>query len=127
MFLSGALLFVTAPTLVGLFSKEQAVISLGVIVLRMVAVSEPFYGFSIIMEGVLLGIGNTKLPFIYNIIGMWGVRIVGTFICTQMLGFGLISAWLCMILHNMLLFVLFLICYSRKRWNPIEENALALS
>ena len=127
MLLSGALLFVTAPTLVGLFSKEQAVISLGVIVLRMVAVSEPFYGFSIIMEGVLLGIGNTKLPFIYNIIGMWGVRIVGTFICTQMLGFGLISAWLCMILHNMLLFVLFLICYSRKRWNPIEENALALS
>ena len=121
MLLSGTLLFLSAPPLVGLFSREQAVISLGVIVLRMVAVSEPFYGFSIIMEGVLLGIGNTKLPFIYNIIGMWGIRIVGTFICTQMLGYGLISAWLCMILHNMLLFVLFLICYNRKQWNSIED------
>ena len=122
MLFSGACLYLTAPVLVGLFSKEQAVIALGVIVLRMVAVSEPFYGFSIIMEGVLLGIGDTKRPFIYNLIGMWGVRIVGTFICTQILGFGLVSAWLCMILHNMLLFVLFLICYVKKRWNPIAES-----
>jgi len=122
MLLSGACLFATAPALVGLFSKERAVISLGVIVLRMVAVSEPFYGFSIIMEGVLLGIGDTKLPFVYNIIGMWAVRIVGTFICTQLLEMGLVSAWFCMILHNMLLFVLFLICYKKKRWNPIEDD-----
>ena len=122
MLFSGTCLYLTAPVLVSLFSKEQAVIALGVIVLRMVAVSEPFYGFSIIMEGVLLGIGDTKRPFIYNLIGMWGVRIVGTFICTQIFGFGLVSAWLCMILHNMLLFVLFLICYGKKRWNPITES-----
>lgn len=127
MLLSGVLLFLSAPALVGLFSKEQAVISLGVIILRMVAVSEPFYGFSIIMEGVLLGIGNTKLPFVYNIIGMWVIRIVGTFICTQILGFGLVSAWLCMILHNMLLFVLFLICYTKKQWNPIEESTIVIA
>ena len=119
MLLSGACLFIAAPALVRLFSDDQAVINLGVTVLRMVAVSEPFFGFSIIMEGVLLGIGNTKQPFVYNIIGMWCVRIVGTFVCTQVLGFGLVSAWLCMILHNLLLFVLFFICYNKKTWNPI--------
>lgn len=119
MFLSGGLLFLLAPALVSIFSKEQAVIELGTTVLRMVAVSEPFFGFSIIMEGVLLGTGNTRQPFIYNLIGMWGVRIVGTFVCTQLLDLGLISAWACMIAHNLLLFVLFLICYIRKKWNPI--------
>ena len=67
------------------------------------------------------GVGKTKLPFIYNIIGMWGIRIVGTFICTQMLGMELVSAWGCMIAHNMLLFVLFLITYLRGKWNPLEE------
>lgn len=122
MILSGAALFITAPGLVRIFSKEDAVISLGVTVLRMVAVSEPFYGFSIIMEGVLLGIGNTKKPFVYNIVGMWCVRIVGTYICTQLLGFGLVSAWLCMILHNLLLFVLFLICYCKRKWNPVPVS-----
>ena len=120
MVLSGAALFVGAPPLVGLFSKSPEVIGLGTTVLRMVAVSEPFYGFSIIIEGMMLGVGKTRAPFVYNIIGMWCVRIVGTFICTQMLGFGLVSAWACMIAHNMLLFVLYLIVWIRGSWNPLH-------
>ena len=122
MILSGGLLFTFAPGLVGLFSDNAQVILLGVTVLRMVAVSEPFYGFSIIMEGMLQGVGNTRAPFVYNILGMWGVRIVGTYICTQLLGFGLVSAWACMIAHNLLLFVLFLFTHLRNRWNPLYHN-----
>lgn len=120
MIVSGGALFVFAPPLMRLFSKNDAVIALGTTVLRMVAVSEPFYGFSIIMEGMMQGIGNTKEPFFYNVLGMWGVRIVGTFLCTQLLDFGLVSAWACMIAHNLLIFVLFLICYVRGRWNPLR-------
>ena len=103
-------------------SDSAEVISLGTTVLRMVALSEPFYGFSIIMEGMILGVGNTKLPFAYNIAGMWGVRIVGTFLCTQIFSLGLVSAWACMIAHNMLLFALFLRCFIRKTWNPLETE-----
>jgi putative MATE family efflux protein len=120
MILSGGALFVLAPTLVGLFSESAEVVALGTTVLRMVAVSEPFYGFSIIIEGMMQGVGNTKKPFWYNIVGMWGVRIVGTFLCTQLLGMGLVAAWGCMIAHNMLLFALFLVCYVRGSWNPLE-------
>lgn len=124
MIFSGGALFLSAPYLVGLFSQSDEVIRLGTTVLRMVAVSEPFYGFSIIIEGMMLGVGKTKQPFVYNIIGMWGIRIVGTFICTQLLGFELISAWACMIAHNMLLFVLFLIDYIRGSWNPLCRKAV---
>jgi Na+-driven multidrug efflux pump len=66
-------------------------------------------------------VGNTKQPFVFNILGMWVVRIVGTFICTQLLTFGLISAWACMIAHNLLLFGLFFWCYVSKKWNPLER------
>ena len=120
MVLSGAALFLLAPPLVNIFSDSPEVIALGTTVLRMVAVSEPFYGVSIIVEGMMQGVGKTRQPFIYNIIGMWGVRIGGTFICTQMLHMGLVSAWACMIAHNMLLFVLLLITYLSGRWNPLE-------
>lgn len=122
MMISGACLFSFAPNLVSIFSDSEEVIRLGTTVLRMVAVSEPFYGFSIIVEGMMQGVGKTKEPFVYNIIGMWLVRIVGTFICTQILGFGLVSAWGCMILHNLLLFVLFLICFVRGKWNPLHTR-----
>ncbi|MBQ8354228.1 MAG: MATE family efflux transporter [Oscillospiraceae bacterium] len=115
MVLSGGALFFAAPALMGIFSDSPEVIGLGTTVLRMVALSEPAYGFSIIIEGMMLGTGNTKEPFFYNIIGMWGVRIVGTFLCTTFLGGGLIAAWGCMIAHNLLLFALFLRYYCRGR------------
>ena len=120
MIVSGAALFIFAPALVGLFSKSDEVIRLGATVLRMVALSEPFYGFSIIMEGFLVGVGKTKTPFLYTLIGMWGVRIVGTFILINLMGYGLVAAWGAMIAHNMLLFVLYLVCYLKGKWNPLN-------
>ena len=116
---SGALLFALAPAMMRIFASDEAVISLGKTVLRMVALSEPFYGVSIIIEGMLFGAGKTMVPFVYNIIGMWGVRIIGTFICTQLLTYGLVAAWACMIAHNLLLFALYIAYYLRWRWNPL--------
>ena len=121
MLLSGSLLFAFAPAMASLFSKDAAVIALGSTVLRMVACSEPFYGVSIVIEGMLQGAGKTKVPFVVNILGMWGVRILGTWICTTQLGLGLVSAWGCMIGHNLLLFTLFLIYYLRGKWNPLKN------
>jgi Na+-driven multidrug efflux pump len=122
MLLSGGLLFLFAPAMAGIFSKDPAVIALGSTVLRMVACSEPFYGVSIVIEGMLQGAGKTKVPFMVNILGMWGVRILGTWICTTRLGFGLVSAWGCMIGHNLLLFALFVLYYFRGGW---EESGKA--
>ena len=59
---------------------------------------------------------------LFNIIGMWGIRIIGTYICTQLLHFGLVSAWGCMIGHNLLLFALFLYTYVSGKWNPLVER-----
>lgn len=114
MIITGSLLFIFAPSMMSLFSSDKAVITLGSIVLRMVALSEPFYGVSIVIEGMLQGMGRTVAPFIYNIIGMWGIRIIGTFICISFLKGGLVSAWGAMILHNMFLFVMFNIYYHKK-------------
>lgn len=122
MLISGLALFVSAPSLMAIFSSSFEVIDLGATVLRMVAISEPFYGFSIIIEGMMQGVGQTKLPFWFNIFGMWFIRIVGTFICIQKLKLGLVSAWACMIAHNLFLFILFAICYKRKTWNPLKEE-----
>ena len=124
MIVSGGLLFAFAPQMMRLFSKDLQVILLGSIVLKMVALSEPFYGVAIIIEGMMQGMGNTMLPFVFSITGMWGIRIVGTFLCTQMFGMGLVSAWFCMIVHNMLLFTAFLIYYNSGKWNPMNGKKM---
>lgn len=116
MILSSGLLFVFARPLCALFSADEQVISLGTAVLRMVALSEPFYGVTIVIEGMMQGVGNTLTPLVFNITGMWCVRIAGTFVCTRLLSFGLIAAWGCMIAHNLFLFVLFSLCYLTGHW-----------
>lgn len=113
MIITGGLLFIFAPSAMSIFTSDIHVVALGAIVLRMVAVSEPFYGVSIAVEGMLQGVGKTMIPFVINILGMWGIRIVGTFVCTQLLGMGLVSAWACMIAHNLLIFTLFLLYWLK--------------
>jgi putative MATE family efflux protein len=124
MCVTGGALFLSAPLLMGLFSNSEMVITLGTRILRMVAVSEPLYGVSIIAEGMMMGVGRTRTPFVYNIIGMWCIRIVGTFICIRVLGLGLVAAWGCMIAHNVLLFALYLISFVRGTWNPLAERTV---
>ena len=122
MIISGTLLFIFASPMMKLFSTDADVISLGAVVLMMVAVSEPFYGVSIMIEGMLQGVGKTTMSFVFNIAGMWGVRIAGTFICTRFFSLGLVSAWGCMIAHNLLLFVLFVVYWRSDRWNPLNNK-----
>ena len=64
-------------------------------------------------------------PFVFNVIGMWAVRIAGTFICIRYFGLGLVAAWGCMISHNLLLFVLYVLYYARGRWNPMGRETPA--
>lgn len=122
MTVTGALLFAFAPDMAGLFSRDAQVVALSGAVLRMVALSEPFYGISIVTEGMLLGAGETGAPFAFNLISMWGVRIVGTYICVTLSGMGLRSAWACMIAGNMVLLALFRLYYRFGRWRKSIGN-----
>ncbi len=117
MIVSGGLLFAFAPQMMRIFSSDESVISLGAAVLRMVALSEPFYGVSIVIEGMMQGMGKTTVPFVTNIIGMWLIRILGTFISVSVLGAGLEAAWGFMILHNLALFVIFVLYYFFGKWD----------
>lgn len=124
MIVTGGLLFVFAPEMMRLFTDDSEVIGLGTTVLRMVALSEPIFGVAIVIEGIMQGVGKTVTPFVFNVIGMWGIRIVGTFICTTFFSLGLVSAWACMIAHNIVLFFMFLVHWKRGKWMAEIDNNL---
>ena len=123
MIVSGGLLFLLARPMMCIFSSDPEVISLGATVLRMVALSEPFYGVTIITEGMMQGVGNTKTPFFFNVLGMWGMRIFGTFLCLWLLpNPTLVAAWGCMIAHNLALFCMFSVYYKKGKWSPLHRG-----
>ena len=124
MTLSGALLFSFPTFMMSIFTKDAAVIAGGGVVLRIVACSEPLYSAMIIFEGVFHGVGQTRYPFVVSLITMWGVRVLGTWICVRALHLGLPAVWLCMIGDNISRATLLGIRYFRGNW---KKEALAVN
>ena len=122
MAVSGGTLFLLAHRIMALFTPDAEVIRLGTTVLRMVAVSEPIYGIAVVLEGIFMGVGDTKYTLVCNIFGMWGVRVLGTVILVRGMGYGLTAAWGAMIAHNVVLCLLFVIHYRSGKWNPLVSG-----
>lgn len=124
MIFSGAILFLGAGPLMRIFTPSQAVIALGAEMLRLVALSEPFFGLMVVLEGIFYGLGRTRYAFLVETIGMWCIRILFTFLCVRVWGLGLRAVWYCMIADNIckaILFALpFLLPSSRARLLHLE-------
>ena len=107
MCISGAVLYIGAVPLMSIFSPSAQVVSIGAQMLRLVALSEPFFGLMVILEGSFYGLDRTRYPFLVETIGMWGVRICLTYMCVKVWGLGLRAVWYCMIADNVCKAVLF--------------------
>lgn len=100
MCVTGLLLFVGARFMMGLFTTDPEVITLGARLLRIVAFTEPIFGAAAVMDGIYAGLGRTRIPLVVEIIGRWGVRIFGAFLCINIFGKGIVEFWYCMIGDN---------------------------
>lgn len=87
-------------------------IALAADMLRIVAVSEPLYGFSIVLGGVLRGAGDSRTPFLIVLVGVWAVRLPLGPILLVRCGLGLAAIWIAMVADLMLRGVLcqFFVC-----------------
>jgi len=122
MLLAGILLFIFAEYLMAIFTPDPEVITLGASVLRIVSVSEPIYGVLVILEGTFNGMGDTKAPFIFSLITMWGIRVFGTWIMITLLHLGLQFVWVMMVSDNVARCFLLAYRFLKKKWCYLIEE-----
>ena len=115
MFVSGIVLYFVSDPLMSLFTNSDAVAVLGAKMLRLVAFSEPFFGLTIVLEGIYYGLGRTRYPFFVESGSMWGVRILLTYFCVNVWHLDLQAVWYCMIADNVCKAVLIAIPFLGKR------------
>jgi MATE family multidrug resistance protein len=60
-----------ARPIMGLFTDDQEVITIGARSLQVLAFSQPLWGLLFVWAGALRGAGNTRLPLFFNVLGMW--------------------------------------------------------
>lgn len=108
------LMFIFAPELIGMFTPDEEIRRLGTAILRIEAIAEPFYGASIVANGVFRGAGSTFAPSIMNLISMWVVRIpLAAFLVTK---YGLQGAWIAMCTELCFRGIIYLIRLKGKGW-----------
>lgn len=96
MTFTGLMLFLFADPIIRIFTLDQEVIRQGSKVLKLIAFCEPFFGLMIVCEGIYYGLGQTRITFIVETIGSWGIRILATVICVHVLHTSLFEVWICM-------------------------------
>ena len=100
MTFTGIMLFIFADPIVAIFTPDAEVIRQGAGVLKLIAFCEPLFGLMIVCEGIYYGLGQTKITFIVETIGSWGIRIVATVICVHVLHTTLFEVWICMFVDD---------------------------
>jgi multidrug resistance protein, MATE family len=90
-----AIAFVATPrALIGLFTRDRAVLELGSTLLLVAAVFQLFDGVQGVSTGVLRGMGDTRTPMVTNLAGHWVLGLPVGYILCFTFGFGAIGLWI---------------------------------
>jgi putative MATE family efflux protein len=116
---TGILMYVFAPQLLGLMTKDPEIHALGVKVLRIEAFAEPMFAASIVGTGVFRGAGDTLGPSVINFISMWAVRLTLASILAPRIG--LPGVWTAMCIDITVRGALFLL---RLYFKPVSRSRI---
>jgi MATE family, multidrug efflux pump len=95
VFMAGAAAaFLIIPrTLIGAFTSDPSVLSIGVSLLFVGAIFQLFDGVQGVSTGVLRGLGDTRTPMLWNLAGHWFIGLpLGYTLCFVM-GLGVVGLW----------------------------------
>jgi multidrug resistance protein, MATE family len=92
MSVMAALVFIFAPQVLRLFTSDPAVIAAGTGGLRVMALTQPFWGVLFVQAGALRGVGNTAFPLKVTGIGIW-LSVGLAWLLLASVGGGLSAVW----------------------------------
>lgn len=116
----GLVFFFFSYQLAGLFTGDIAVQEAAGECLQMMAISQPFLAYVMVLAGALRGAGDTKYVMLVTLIGTWGSRVVIGWLLGIFLGIGLKGVWLAMIIDNLVRAAMMIVRYQRGKWQGFK-------
>jgi len=92
---AAGVMFVIVPRqLIGWFSQDASVLSVGTSLLFLAAVFQIFDGLQGVITGTLRGIGDTRTPMIVNLVAHWLLGLPTSYILCFVVGWGVYGLWI---------------------------------
>ena len=96
------------------------VLSVGRVLLGMMAAWGLLDTINLIVSGALKGAGDTRFVMYYSVVMAWGVWITGELVILLVLKLGIVAAWVWLMVYVILMAVGFIWRYRSGRWKSIE-------
>ena len=114
--LSVGILSFMAEQAVSAFNAEAGVVSVGVRMIRIVAIGQVFLGLSMVMESSLGGSGDTTSPMVINTIALWLIQLPLAYSFSRIAGWGTNGIWLAMTAGYMVAAVVMTLRFRQGKW-----------
>jgi len=113
---TGLLFFIFAPTIVGWFTPDAAVISVGAYGLRAISIGFPLFALGMVLEQSFNGAGDTWTPTWINLFVFWVVQIPLAWLLATQLGFEANGVFIAVSAAYSLLAVVSAYFFRRGNW-----------
>lgn len=109
-----------APTIANLFTKDAVVKANIIYILRVMILLEPFSAVTLIITPALQGAGDTKLPMIYTLVGIWVFRVFGCYLLVHRMRYGISAVIFTVFLDLFVRSILLLVRFRKRKWQYIK-------
>jgi putative MATE family efflux protein len=116
----GIVFFFFPYLLLRAFTTDEAVIELGTVFLKIVALLQIPLALTMVIAGSLRGAGDTRFIMGATMVGMWGVRVPMALIAALWLHLPVFYVWMAMIADWTVRMALLLWRYRSERWKAIR-------
>lgn len=87
-------LFMSVPDLfLGVFTRDATLLRVGVSVLFICALFQPFDACQAVATGALRGLGETRVPMVLNLVGHWAIGLPVAYVLCFRRGWGVEGLW----------------------------------
>ncbi|WP_217592054.1 MATE family efflux transporter [Cohnella sp. GbtcB17] len=122
---TGILIYACAHPLLGLFTRDQDVISTGSMLLLLTVALEPGRSINLVILGALRALGDIKFAVYLGMASMWGISVVLSYVLSVSLEMGLAGIWIAFAVDEWLRGLVLLKRWRSRSWFRKEALSIA--
>ncbi|OGO78727.1 MAG: hypothetical protein A2Y23_08605 [Clostridiales bacterium GWB2_37_7] len=116
----GLVFFFIPELFIRIFTRDPEIVTNASVSLKLVAIAQPFLAAVMVFSGALRGAGDTRYVMMNTLIGVWGIRLLGTYILIDLFNLGLLGAWIGMVADLFVRGTLNFLRFKGGKWKYIR-------